>query len=226
MMSHPSSRGAAACRALILLATLALASAGREARATDLTTSNLLPTETSPPYATVTLTQKATNVVEFTVTATTNWYSSEGPNFGITNFTFDSDLTLSPGDITFVSPSVGWSKVQNPPANPFGSFNWGVTSTRGTTTLVFDVTHAGATPSDFSIYNLKHAMFAANIVNFTVQGSSVTSHWVTNGGAVQTIVMVGIGAAVGLGLLGAWFVVRHKKAKRLESKGLQDATPS
>jgi hypothetical protein len=227
MMSDPSSRRAAACRVLALLGTLALVSAGREARATDLTVSNDLPTTTppNPPYATVDVIQKSTNVVEITVTPTTNYYSSTGANFGVTNFTFDTNLTLAATDITVVTPSAGWSKVQNPSANFFGTFNWLLTSTRGAKKLVFDVNHTGATPSNFMIANSQGEMFAANIVDFTVNGSSVTSQWVSNAVTPHPLVKAGLSAAAVLAVVGAgaWFFVRQKKAKTPGAKGLAGA---
>ena len=57
------------CRALILVSTMLLVSAGRDSSGdtVQLTVSNLLPLGTN--YATVVLTPKGTNEVEFNVTA-------------------------------------------------------------------------------------------------------------------------------------------------------------
>ncbi len=147
--------------------------------------SNVLPSETSPSYATVTLTQKTTNVVEFTVTPNKSpLYITTGATFGVSEFTFDTSLALEPGDFTFVSPSTGCNKVQNPPLVPFGKFNWLVTSSRGANPLVFDVTHTGAVPSSFEVANTNHAEFSVLIGGFTTSTPGVTSQWVSDLGAV------------------------------------------
>ena len=195
-------------RALIVLVTLVLASAAREAMGDtfELTVSNVLPSETSPAYATVTLVQKSTNVVEFTITPNQSpLYKTMGATFGVTSFTFDSSLALSPGDFTFVSPSVGCNKVQNPPIVPFGKFNWLVTSTRGANPLVFDVTHTGAVPSSFEVPNANHAEFSTLIVGFTTSTPGVTSQWVSDPGAVTLappVLIASVKAEVIVAILG------------------------
>ena len=151
----------------------------------QLTKSNVLPQSTSPSYATVSLTQKATNVVEFTVTANHSAnYKSTGANFGITKFSFDTKLALSPGDFTFITPSSGCNKTQNPPLAAFGQFDWMVTTSSGAPTLVFEVTHSGATLSSFEVPNPNKAMYAAFIGGFTVTNSTITSQWVSEAVAV------------------------------------------
>jgi hypothetical protein len=224
MMCHLSSRRRAACRVLIVLGTLFLASAGRESRGTGLTDSNLLAKQTAPPYATVTVTQQATDVVEFTVVAGTDYYMPSG-NFGITSFTFNTDFPMVPSDFTFtfVTPSAGCNPTPNPPANPFGSFNWRVTSAMGAPTLTFRVRHTGATPAHFMIKNMNQRTFAANISNFTKPGSTVTSHWVSDS-LVLLLLLIGaaIGAAIAGGLCVWYFLRKRSKAGTPEVKGIQD----
>src|SRR5262245_39026825 len=102
MMRHMS-MAARAARRLIVMGTVALTLLASKpcwaVDTVDLIVSNLLPLETSPPYATVTLTQLASNKVELRVTPTTVWYSSTNTNFGIAGFAFNCRVALNPGDI-------------------------------------------------------------------------------------------------------------------------------
>jgi hypothetical protein len=225
MVRHLSFRRTAACRALMILGTFFLASAGRESngqtQTVPLTVSNMLPAETTPPYATVTLTQTVPNTVELTVTPTTNWYQSEGANFGVGGFAFNTDLTLQGTDIKFNPPSSGfrWSFAQNKAADGFGTFNWVLSSSAGrpVNPLVIDVTHTGATPAHFMFFNTQNAEFTANIVNFTVAQPGVTSHWVVNSGIIhffklQFMLYCSVGALILILLAIVIFLRKRRKS--------------
>ncbi len=186
MTNHPSRFRTHPWRALIFVGTLVLASAGRESTGdtVNLTVSNVLGNATTTPYVTVVLTQKSTNVVEFSVTPNVcPQYSGTGKNFGIAGFGFNTQLNLTPTDIAFNPPSSGldWKLVNPGTCVEFGTFIWVLssTSTRALNPLVFDVTFSAAVPGNFERKNALGREFAANVVNFTTS-SGVSSQWVTN----------------------------------------------
>jgi hypothetical protein len=229
MANHSSHSRTLARRALIFVGTLVLASAGRESIGDELANSNVLGTFTGPTWATVTVVQVGTGpgVVKFTVTPNNNtgvYVQPLGANFGVTKFTFNtsSGFTIVAGDIAISSPSAGCNKVQNPSGDPFGSFNWEITSKIGANPLIFTVTQTGATPSSFEYPNANKAMFSAEIGGFTVKESTVTSQWVSESGTVYTavrapivaaeILLVIAGLVAILLVLGIVFVKRKKGA--------------
>jgi hypothetical protein len=194
MTNHPSPSRTPACRALIFVGTLVLASAGRESIGDDqLTNSNVLGQFTGPSWATVTLAQAGAGVVKFTVTPNNNtgvYVQPLGPRFGVTKFTFNtiSTFTIVASDITVPA---GCSAVGNPSGDPFGQFNWEVTSNVAANPLIFTVTKTGVNPNSFQRANSpNNATFSAFIGGFTVSSSNVTSHWVSEGGTIFSPVVV------------------------------------
>jgi hypothetical protein len=232
MTIHSSHSRTLACRALIFVGTLVLASAGRESIGDELTNSNVLGTSTGPSWATVTVVQDGTGVVKFTVTPNNNtgvYVQPLGANFGVTKFTFNtsSSFTIVASDIAISQPSAGCTTVKNPSGDPFGSFNWEITSRIGANPLIFTVTQTGAMPSFFQSANTNKAMYSAEIGGFTVKGSNVTSQWVSESGTVFTAVRAPIvspevlwviaGLVAILSVLGIVFVKRKKGAAPVSS---------
>lgn len=216
MLCHLSFRRPSTYRALIVLGIFVHAGPGSFGGSIPfyIDTSNVL---SAPPtgrhYASVTLTQIATNTVEFTISADSTVYKSTGANFGVASFAFNSTISLVSSDIKFKTPTTGWKSTQNGTGDGFGNFSWVVSSTlaRGSNPLVFDITHTGAVVSDFENLNIHNALFAAQIVNFT-SSTGVTSQWAANKGGVipepSSLVMGSIGA---LGLLGGIIRSRYKR---------------
>jgi hypothetical protein len=136
--------------------------------------------------------------VRLTFTADPTAYDSVSKTFGIDHLGFNTDLTLTAGQIT--QPS-GWKISSAKTLSGFGKFTWDADgSAKGGSRLnpasvLIDGLGSNATidhfligsvgsgknpPSEGSVY------FAMHVAGFSVKGNDATSHWV--GGSTRLIV--------------------------------------
>lgn len=189
-------------------------------------------TNTTPPlsddvnYLSVTLddntaspTSGFDNLITFTV-ATVPGAFTEGDNFGIQSFGFNSLLSLTIDD--FDLPD-GWGLTFDANQDGFGNFDY-VVSDGGADRqdpLVFSIDFDGDVFADYTgpssgTAGEGNAWFAAHVTDFVIEGSEVSSAWFGGGdGGVPPDVVVPVPAAVwlfGSGLLGLIGIARRKMA--------------
>jgi hypothetical protein len=217
MTNHPSLSRARAGRVLIVLGALVLASASRESRADSfyLTLSNDLPPNNN--YAQVVLTQQGSGsgTVQFQITAilcAPPYTSSSTPV--IVGFAFNTSLTISMSNITFIpaSSGVGWKLTSKQTCDGFGQFSYLLSGPKSSNPIVFNISSANAKTSSFEGGSTLKYEFAANIAGFTTSSTPpVTSQWASNKySSSQSLIedlnsLLTIGALVA-GLVGVFIV--------------------
>ncbi|MHB8622653.1 MAG: VPLPA-CTERM sorting domain-containing protein [Sulfuricaulis sp.] len=154
-------------------------------------------------YGLVTLTDISGGGVKFTITPEN---LTPDTNFGVQEFGFSSDLTLSSAN--FVLPS-GWNSGTTVNLDGFGSFA-DVTNGTGSSRqnpLTFSVNIGNIT--DYQFLNNKKNYFAAHIAGFSNGGANNSGYFASN-----TIAAVPVPAAAwlfGSGLIGLAGAVRKRK---------------
>lgn len=137
---------------------------------------------------------------------------SEGTNFGMQDFSFnfDNSLSVGTGNLNLISPSGGWSVTANQNAGGgYGFFDlqYSGSGSSRTTDLQFSISGIGGdSPSSYAVANSNGYYFATHITDFNWAGSTVTSgQFSSDGSTLVPPSEVPIPAAVwlfGSGLVG------------------------
>lgn len=117
-------------------------------------------------------------------------YGPLGKNFGLDSVAFNTDLSLTPGQIS--APS-GWALVAKDKLGGFGTFAWSATASKAkyqspTVTVLLSGLGADATLSHFLVPTLNgkgnapaqgSALFAGRVVGFTASAATndAKAHW-------------------------------------------------
>lgn len=124
--------------------------------------------------------------IKLTFAAATAPYNAVGPNFGFNTIGFNTDLDLKAEQ--FKLPA-GWKLTGNSNLGSFGKFTWkGSTSNQQapSVTVQIDGLAGGATTAHFALPSAggNSLFFAGHVMDFTLKGSNVTSHWVGGSAAL------------------------------------------
>jgi hypothetical protein len=118
--------------------------------------------------------------VQLTYTADPAPYSSVGKNFGFHTIGLNTDLTLKASQFTLPT---GWTLGTGANLSSFGVFSWKVTTANHEAPSIsvrVDGLGNNATLDHFTLpsQNGESVFFAGHIMDFSVIGRDVTSHWV------------------------------------------------
>ncbi len=177
--------------------------------------SNALPNGTD--YLKVTISDGAGGDIDFRVDVLTGNFPSPGSNFGMENFSFnfDNSLTVTTGNIVNIDPST-WTITENQNAGGgFGKFEFQLNGTGNTRTELLTFTITGVTGDTLASYAMGSTLnppatefFAAHVADFDDGNGNTSGQF-----AGSTLVPVPLPAALwlfGAGLMGMASVGRRK----------------
>jgi hypothetical protein len=118
--------------------------------------------------------------IKLTFAAATAPYNAVGPNFGFNMIGFNTDLDLKAEQFTLPA---GWKLTASSNLGSFGKFTWKGSASNQTAPSVIvqiDGLAGGATTPHFALPSAggDSVFFAGHVMDFTLNGSDVTSHWV------------------------------------------------
>jgi hypothetical protein len=167
-------------------------------------------------YAQVTISDGLGGDIDFNVQVLSSAFSVSGSNFGMENFSFnyDNSLTVTAANITHIDPST-WTISQNQNAGGgFGKFDFQLSGTGSTRTETLNFTMsgvAGDTINDYAIGSTLNPssgeFFAAHIAGFDMTNGVNSAQF---SGSTPVVPVPAAVWLFGSGLLGLVGVARRK----------------